>query len=50
MTSIAAVGLITVKDIDKAVAHPLASKDAQGRLRVGAANHRGRGRFRAHHV
>ena len=31
------VGLITVKDIEKAVAHPLACKDAQGRLRVGAA-------------
>jgi len=31
------VGLITVKDMDKAVAHPLASKDAQGRLRVAAA-------------
>jgi IMP dehydrogenase len=31
------VGLITVKDIEKAVAHPLASKDSQGRLRVAAA-------------
>src|SRR2546421_4366364 len=31
------VGLITVKDMEKAVAHPLASKDAQGRLRVAAA-------------
>ena len=31
------VGLITVKDMDKAVAHPLACKDAQGRLRVAAA-------------
>ena len=31
------VGLITVKDIEKAVAHPLACKDAQGRLRVAAA-------------
>jgi IMP dehydrogenase len=31
------VGLITVKDIEKAVAHPLAAKDAQGRLRVAAA-------------
>ncbi len=31
------VGLITVKDIEKAVAYPLASKDAQGRLRVAAA-------------
>ena len=31
------VGLITVKDIEKARAHPLASKDEQGRLRVAAA-------------
>src|ERR1700761_3833045 len=31
------VGLITVKDIEKAVAHPLACKDGQGRLRVAAA-------------
>jgi IMP dehydrogenase len=31
------VGLITVKDIEKAVAHPHASKDEQGRLRVAAA-------------
>ncbi|WP_315832193.1 IMP dehydrogenase [Bradyrhizobium prioriisuperbiae] len=31
------VGLITVKDIEKAVAYPLASKDEQGRLRVAAA-------------
>lgn len=30
-------GLITVKDMEKARAHPLAVKDAQGRLRVGAA-------------
>ncbi|CAG9181057.1 IMP dehydrogenase [Cupriavidus respiraculi] len=30
-------GLITVKDIQKAVEHPLASKDARGQLRVGAA-------------
>lgn len=30
-------GLITVKDIQKATEHPLASKDDQGRLRVGAA-------------
>lgn len=29
-------GLITVKDIQKAKDHPLASKDTQGRLRVGA--------------
>ncbi|HVB68522.1 MAG TPA: IMP dehydrogenase, partial [Acetobacteraceae bacterium] len=31
------VGLITVKDMDKAQAHPLANKDAMGRLRVAAA-------------
>ena len=31
------VGLITVKDMEKAVAHPLACKDAHGRLRVAAA-------------
>ena len=31
------VGLITVKDIEKAVTHPNASKDEQGRLRVAAA-------------
>ena len=30
-------GLITVKDIQKAVEHPHASKDEQGKLRVGAA-------------
>jgi IMP dehydrogenase len=30
-------GLITVKDMDKATRHPFASKDAMGRLRVGAA-------------
>ncbi|HQP20525.1 MAG TPA: IMP dehydrogenase, partial [Phenylobacterium sp.] len=33
-----AVGLITVKDMEKAQAHPLAAKDAQGRLLVGAAS------------
>ena len=33
-----AVGLITVKDIEKAAAFPLAAKDDQGRLRVGAAS------------
>jgi IMP dehydrogenase len=33
-----AVGLITVKDMDKAQAHPLAAKDPQGRLLVGAAS------------
>ena len=31
------VGLITVKDIEKAVASPLATKDGEGRLRVAAA-------------
>jgi IMP dehydrogenase len=31
------VGLITVKDMEKAVANPHASKDEQGRLRVAAA-------------
>ncbi len=31
------VGLITVKDMDKAQAHPLANKDEMGRLRVAAA-------------
>jgi IMP dehydrogenase len=33
-----AVGLITVKDMDKAEAYPNAAKDAQGRLLVGAAS------------
>ncbi|QUD88814.1 IMP dehydrogenase [Phenylobacterium montanum] len=33
-----AVGLITVKDMDKAQAHPSAAKDLQGRLLVGAAS------------
>ncbi len=33
-----AVGLITVKDIEKAQAHPLAAKDDKGRLLVGAAS------------
>ena len=32
------IGLITVKDMDKAQAHPLACKDARGRLRVAAAS------------
>ncbi|WP_374305157.1 IMP dehydrogenase [Methylocella sp.] len=32
------VGLVTVKDMDKATQHPLASKDAEGRLRVAAAS------------
>ena len=31
------VGLITVKDIEKAVQHPNAAKDEDGRLRVAAA-------------
>ena len=31
------VGLMTVKDMDKAQAHPLANKDELGRLRVAAA-------------
>ncbi len=31
------VGLVTVKDMEKAVAHPDACKDEQGRLRVAAA-------------
>ena len=31
------VGLITVKDMDKAQAHPLANKDELGRLRAAAA-------------
>jgi IMP dehydrogenase len=31
------IGLITVKDIEKQVAHPNAAKDDQGRLRVAAA-------------
>ncbi|MGO9263567.1 MAG: IMP dehydrogenase [Candidatus Binataceae bacterium] len=30
-------GLITVKDMDKAIRHPYSSKDPRGRLRVGAA-------------
>jgi len=33
-----AVGLITVKDMEKSQAHPNAAKDAQGRLLVGAAS------------
>jgi IMP dehydrogenase len=31
------IGLITVKDIEKSQAHPLAAKDGKGRLRVAAA-------------
>jgi IMP dehydrogenase len=42
------VGLITVKDMDKAEAHPLANKDELGRLRVAAATGVGEdGRIRA---
>ena len=33
-----AVGLITVKDMEKAEAHPDAAKDSKGRLLVGAAS------------
>jgi IMP dehydrogenase len=40
------VGLITVKDIEKAVAHPDACKDEQGRLRVAAATTVGEVGFR----
>jgi IMP dehydrogenase len=32
------VGLLTVKDMEKATQHPFASKDAEGRLRVAAAS------------
>ncbi|BCJ90818.1 inosine-5'-monophosphate dehydrogenase [Terrihabitans soli] len=38
-------GLITVKDIEKAVTNPLANKDEQGRLRVAAASTVGDGGF-----
>ena len=40
-----AVGLITVKDMEKAEAHPLAAKDSKGRLLVGAASTVGDGGF-----
>lgn len=40
------VGLITVKDIEKAEQHPLACKDEQGRLRVAAATSVGEQGFR----
>ena len=40
-----AVGLITVKDMEKAQAHPIAAKDAQGRLLVGAASTVGDGGY-----
>jgi IMP dehydrogenase len=39
------VGLITVKDIEKAVAYPNACKDEQGRLRVAAATSVGEAGF-----
>jgi len=39
------VGLITVKDIEKAVAHPSACKDEQGRLRVAGATSVGEAGF-----
>jgi IMP dehydrogenase len=32
------VGLVTVKDIEKATLHPFAAKDSEGRLRVAAAS------------
>jgi IMP dehydrogenase len=32
------VGLVTVKDMEKSIQHPTASKDEQGRLRVAAAS------------
>jgi IMP dehydrogenase len=40
------VGLITVKDIEKAVANPNACKDEQGRLRVAAATSVGEAGFK----
>jgi IMP dehydrogenase len=40
------VGLVTVKDIEKQVAHPFACKDEQGRLRVAAATSVGEQGFR----
>ncbi|RMB08522.1 IMP dehydrogenase [Eilatimonas milleporae] len=39
------VGLVTVKDMEKAVAHPDACKDGQGRLRVAAATSTGEDGF-----
>ncbi len=41
------IGLITVKDIEKAVTYPNATKDATGRLRVAAATTVGDKVFRA---
>ncbi|WP_416900349.1 MAG: IMP dehydrogenase [Minwuia sp.] len=40
------VGLVTVKDIEKAATHPYAAKDEQGRLRVAAATGVGDDGFR----
>jgi IMP dehydrogenase len=40
------VGLITVKDMEKAVTYPLACKDEQGRLRVAAATTVGEAGFK----
>lgn len=40
------VGLITVKDMEKAQSHPNAAKDEHGRLRVGAASTVGEDGFR----
>jgi IMP dehydrogenase len=39
------IGLITVKDMEKQVAHPHAAKDAQGRLIVAAATTTGEGGY-----
>ncbi|MCC5976833.1 MAG: IMP dehydrogenase [Salinarimonas sp.] len=39
------IGLITVKDMEKQVAHPLAAKDVQGRLIVAAATTTGEGGY-----
>ncbi len=41
------IGLITVKDIEKAQRYPTACKDEHGRLRAAAATGTGRGRHRA---
>ncbi len=40
------VGLVTVKDMEKAQSHPNAAKDEQGRLRAGAASTVGEDGFR----
>jgi len=44
------VGLITVKDIEKAQAHPNATKDVRGRLRVAAAVGTGEDGFKRAHA